>query len=149
MLAKTFFPAKPTENAQDDNEQMYPNPVCKMDKITREQIRKHLRKLKPYKAPGPDNIPNIVLSKCADLLIDRLYHIYTAMLQLDIYYNPWRQFTTVVLRKPGKPRYDVPKAYRPIALLNTQAKLLLAIIVEQLMFYAEKYNLLPANHFGG
>jgi hypothetical protein len=55
----------------------------------------------------------------------------------------------VVLRKPGKPQYDVPKAYRPIALLNTLGKLLTAIITEQLMYYTEKHTLLPPLHFGG
>ena len=149
ILARTFFPSKPPENEQNEYEQNYPTPVCKMDNITRDQIRRHLAKLKPYKAPGPDNIPNIVLSKCADILIDRLFHIYTAIINLGIYYDPWKQFTTVVLRKPGKPNYTIPKAYRPIALLNTLAKLLSAITAEQLMFYTEKYNLLPSNHFGG
>jgi len=55
----------------------------------------------------------------------------------------------VVLRKPGKPRYDTPKAYRPIALLNTLGKLLTAIIAEQLTYYTEKHTLLPPMHFGG
>ena len=149
MLARSFFPPKPPENTQGEQEHDYPTPICKMDDITRGQIRRHLAKLKPYKAPGPDSIPNIVLSKCADILTDRLYHIYTAIINLGIYYDPWKQFTTVVLRKPGKPSYTVPKAYRPIALLNTLAKLLSAITAEQLMFYAEKHNLLPPNHFGG
>jgi hypothetical protein len=120
-----------------------------MDTITHDQIRRHIRKLKPYKAPGPDNIPNIVLVKCADILVNRLYCIYTAILKKDIYFDPWKSFTTVVLHKPGKPKYNVPKAYRLIALLNTTAKLLSAIISEQLMFYVEHYNLLPVNHFGG
>jgi ribonuclease HI len=149
LLARTFFPPKPTENARHEQEQDYPAPVCKMDNITRDQIRRHLAKLKPYKAPGPDSIPNIVLTKCANILIDRLYHVYTAIMNLGLYYDPWKQFTTVVLRKPGKPNYSVPKAYRPIALLNTLAKLLSAVIAEQLSYYAEKYNLLPPNHFGG
>ena len=39
--------------------------------------------------------------------------------------------------------------YKPIVLLNTMGKLLMAIIVEQLTFYTEKYNLLPPMHFGG
>jgi ribonuclease HI len=68
---------------------------------------------------------------------------------MGIYFEPWKQFITVVLRKPGKPKYDVPKAYRPIALLNTIAKLLSAIVAEQLTYYAETYSLLPPNHFGG
>jgi hypothetical protein len=55
----------------------------------------------------------------------------------------------VVLRKPGKPRYDMLKAYHPIALLNTMGKLLTAIIAELLTYYTEKHTLLPAMHFGG
>ena len=149
LLAKTFFPARPSEATTRAPEQSYPDPVCKMDGITRDQIRRHLGKLKPYKAPGPDTIPNIVLSKCADILVNRLYHIFTAIIKLGIYHDPWKHFTTVVLRKPGKPKYNVPKAYRPIALLNTLAKLLSSVIAEQLMFYAEKHSLLPLNHFGG
>jgi hypothetical protein len=88
-------------------------------------------------------------SKCADILINRLYYIFSVILKLDLYYDLWKQFTMMVLQKPGKPRYNVPKAYRPIALLNTIAKLLLAIIAEQLMFCIEKHSLLPHNHFGG
>jgi hypothetical protein len=149
MLARTFFPEKPKASPTPDSVQEYPDPVCKLDNIMCDQIRRQLEKLKPYKAPGPDSIPNIVLSKCADILIHRLYYIYTAIIKLGIYYNPWKTFTTVVLQKPGKPKYNIPKAYRPIALLNTLAKLLSAIVAEQLMFYTEKYNLLPPNHFGG
>ena len=149
LLAKTFFPARPLEVDTHIPEQSYPNPVCKMNDITRDQIRRHLAKLKPYKAPGPDAIPNIALSKCADILVNRLFHIFYAIIKMGIYYDPWKHFTTVVLRKPGKPKYNVPKAYRPIALLNTLAKLLSSIIAEQLMFYAETHSLLPQNHFGG
>ena len=55
----------------------------------------------------------------------------------------------MVLRKLGKPRYDIPKVYRPIVLLNTMGKLLTAIISEQLTYYMEIYSLLPPTHFGG
>jgi len=54
-----------------------------------------------------------------------------------------------MLRKPGKPRYDVPKAYRPVTLVNTMAKLLSSIIAEDITHLAEKHQLLPTNHFGG
>jgi ribonuclease HI len=147
-LAKSFFPARPEDAGIDDNHE-YPPACCAPDKVTKEQIEFQIRKLKPYKAPGPDGIPNIVLMRCADLLLDRLLHIYCAMLKRNLHYAPWKTFTTVVLRKPGKPRYDVPKAYRPIALLNTTWKVLAAVIADQLTFYSEKYQLLPMNHFGG
>jgi len=83
------------------------------------------------------------------MITDRLYHIYVAMLENDLQYRPWKTFVTVVLRKPGKPRYDLPKAYRPIALLNTMWKVLMAIIADHITYASEKHQLLPANHFGG
>ena len=156
LLVKTFFPPKPTTvgevgdmDEDGQSEELEPEPICEMNKITRTQIGRHLAKLKPYKAPGPDGIPNIVLTRCADLLIDRLYFIFNAMVTRGLFYEPWKRFTTVVLRKPGKPKYNVPKAYRPIALINTLVKVLTAVLAEQLMYFAEHHHLLPANHFGG
>ena len=53
------------------------------------------------------------------------------------------------MRKLGKPRYDIPKAYRPIALLNTMVKLLTFIVAEEMSYLTEKHQLLPFTHFGG
>ena len=39
-----------------------------------------------------------------------------------------------MLCKPGKPRYDIPKAHQPIALMNTLGKLLSVIVAEDLSF---------------
>ena len=127
----------------------YPEACCKPGQITKEQIATQIRKLKPFKAPGPDGIPNVVLIKCADILINRLLHIYKAMVERNLHYAPWKTFTTVVLRKPEKPRYDVPKVYRPIALLNTMWKVLAAVIADQLTYITEKHQLLPSLPFGG
>ncbi len=146
-LARSFFPAKPADPGIPAD-YAYPNACSKPSQVTKEQIAHHISKLKPYKAPGPDSIPNIVLMRCANLLIDRLYPIYKAMAKRNLHYVPWKTFTMVVLRKPGKPRYDVPKAYRPIALLNTMWKVLAAIIADQLSYLSERHHLLPAHHFG-
>ena len=43
----------------------------------------------------------------------------------------------------------MPKAYRPIALLNTMWKVITAIIANHITYVTEKYQLLLANHFGG
>ena len=148
VLAKSFFPAKPLQEQTEPNVD-YPPQCEKAGKITRESITRQLRKLKPYKAPGPDGIPNIVLTKCADLLVDRLHHIFTAIYDKKLYHAPWKNFTAIVLRKPGKANYDIPKAYRPIALINTMWKVLTAILANQLTHFAEKHRLLPDHHFGG
>ena len=116
---------------------------------SKSQLEKVIRKLAPYKAPGPDGIPNIVLQKCFEPLADYLLHLYRAILTLDEYYDPWQEFTTVVLRKPDKPNYELPKAYRPIALISTMAKVLTAIVADNISKLVEQHNLLPKTHFGG
>ena len=148
ILAKGFFPTKPPADNTLAN-CTYP-PECKSTgMITAEQIHTQLKKLKPYKAPGLDGILNIVLTKSADLIVERLMHIYQAMLEERLMYKLWKEFITVVLRKPGKPRYDMLKAYRPIALLNMMWKVVMAIIANHITYVMEKHQLLPNNHFGG
>ena len=147
MLTANFFPPRPPEDSPLHF--VYPEPICELQHVPKEQIKRQLAKLKPYKAPGPDGIPNIVLTKCANVLTSRLYFIYKAIINLREYYEPWKLSATVVLRKPGKPRYDTPKAYRPIALLNTMSKVLTALMAELMTFYTETHQLLPAHHFGG
>ena len=149
VLAKCFFPPKPSIPTSQAPAIAQQEADLEALDITREQVLRQLRRLKPYKAPGPDGIPNVVLTKCVDIIADRLLGIYSAMLELDLQYEPWKRFTTVVLRKPGKPRYDLPKAYRPIALLNTMAKVMTAIIADHISYLSEKHQLLPAHHFGG
>jgi hypothetical protein len=132
MLAKSFFPPKP--QCDTPFHFVYPKPMCNLDPVNKEQVKRNIAKLKPFKAQGPDGILNIVLIKCTDILLNRLFYIYTAMIERRIYYDPWKQSTTVVLHKPGKPCYNTPKAYHPIALLNKMSKVLTAIMSELLIF---------------
>ena len=127
----------------------YPAPLPDPPPPDKQQLEKVIRKLSPYKAPGPDGIPNIVLQKCFDLIADHILQIYKAILTLEVYYDPWREFSTIVLRKPNKPNYEVPKAYRPIALISTMAKVLTALIADNVSQLVEQHRLLPNTHFGG
>ena len=72
-----------------------------------------------------------------------MLEIYRATSTLNMYSNRWQVWDTIVLRKPGKPRYDVPKAHRPIALMNTLRKLLSALVAEDLTYMCDHYGLLP------
>jgi hypothetical protein len=69
---------------------------------------------------------------------------------LDLGYVPklWRTAKIVALKKPGKSDYTLPKAYRPISLLPTISKGLESIVAARLSYLAERYSLLPTNHFG-
>ncbi|KAF4233525.1 hypothetical protein CNMCM6805_009182 [Aspergillus fumigatiaffinis] len=68
---------------------------------------------------------------------------------LGYYPDQWKRARIVVLRKPGKPDYTVPEAYRPISLLNTLEKILEAVMARRLSFWAENHKLLPDTQFGG
>ena len=90
-----------------------------------------------------------MLKRSIDTISDHLYYIFRAIFELDIYLDEWRISTTVVLRKPGKPSYKEPKAYRPIALLNTLGKLFSSIVADDLSHFCETREVLPKNQFGG
>jgi hypothetical protein len=77
----------------------------------KEDIARIIQKLSPYKALGPDGILNIVLQKCLDDIADHLLYIYKAILELEEFFDLWREFTTVLLTKTDKPNYEIPKAY--------------------------------------
>lgn len=55
----------------------------------------------------------------------------------------------MVLQKLGKPDYSIPRAYRPISLLNTLRKLLEIVIARRLSYLAKKHGLLPDTQFRG
>ncbi|KIN94669.1 hypothetical protein M404DRAFT_83027, partial [Pisolithus tinctorius Marx 270] len=147
LFAKALFPPPPAQSTVPQNYD-YPDPVTRWTPITKDQLARTIKNLSPYKAPGPDGVANIVFQKSPSLQ-DHLLHLFNAVFTLRTYYEPWRESTTVILRKPGKPDYTTPKAYRPIALLNTTAKLLSAIVAERTTHILEDHQLLPATHFGG
>lgn len=146
-LAKAFFPPPPDIPLVPLS--CYPEPANIFKIFTRAQIVRTIGKLAAYKAPGPDGIPNVVLKETSELITDHLYYIFKAIFDLDVYPEEWRESTTVVLRKPGKPSYEEPKAYRPIALLNTLGKLFSTLVADDLSHFCETREVLPKNQFGG
>ncbi len=100
------------------------------------------------KAPGPDQIPNRILKAVAEWLIPHLHTIFNAGLRNGYHPHAWKQAITLALRKPGKDDYTTPKAYRPIALLNTMGKLLELVIGRRLSELAETNGLLPDTQMG-
>jgi hypothetical protein len=148
VIAESFFPPPPATSTVPADYR-YPKPVAYKARFTREQISRTVSKLSPYKTPGPDGIPNIVFKQTIDIVLDHLYYIYNASLQNGYYFPSWLESLTAVIRKPGRQAYDIPKAYRPIALLNTIAKIFTALVAEDITTLAEQHKLLPACHFGG
>ena len=83
------------------------------------------------------------------MLINHLYFLFRAIFELNTYLDQWKESIMVVLRKPGKPSYEDPKAYQPITLLNMLGKLFSTIAANKISFFCETRDLFPPNQFGG
>ena len=127
MLYETFFPHS-LNRANADASCQYPEPVCEFAPITDEQILRAIRCLSPYKAPGPNSICHIIFIKTSDILVPWMGHLFRATFLLNYFPEEWLTSKTVVIRKPGHPNYGLPKAYRPIALLDTMSTILSACV---------------------
>jgi len=75
-------------------------------------------------------------------------HLFNACLRIEYHSKKFKQANTIVLRKPNKPNYSSPKAYRSIALLNILGKALESIIANKLSILAEANGMLPMEQMG-
>ncbi|KAJ7576681.1 hypothetical protein C8J56DRAFT_764553, partial [Mycena floridula] len=55
----------------------------------------------------------------------------------------------IVLRKPGRGNYALPKSHRPIALYEVIEKSQDAVRAGLLSYVSKEHQLLPATHIGG
>jgi hypothetical protein len=97
-LALSFFLPPPAVSHVPSN-QVYPLHLKGIRFFSWARIHQVIHSLSPYKAPGPDKIPNIVLMKCVEALIDHLFYIYRAVLELNVYHPRWLELLTLVLQK--------------------------------------------------
>ena len=148
LLEASFFPTPPEADLQDLFSARYPQPID-MPPISEREITDTLRKTAPHKSSGPDEIPPHILIRFLPELLPCLLHLFNACWQGGHHPRAFRDSFTVVLRKPAKGDYTIPKSYRPIALLNTMGKALESIIATRISWAAEKYSLLPPTHVGG
>ena len=54
----------------------------------------------------------------------------------------------ILLKKPGKPDYTDPNAFRPISLLSILGNAIEAVMAERISYLVEKHGFLPLNHYG-
>lgn len=148
VLAENFFPPPVRAGLTDIEGYRYPRELSMSQEVTADEIRDMLKTIAPDKAPGSDSIPNRFLRECRDVVAEPLAKLFQSCLRRSYHPTRFRHSRTVVLRKPQKPAYDVAKAYRPKALLNTLGKVLGKIVARRMSALAEEHNLLPVTQMG-
>ena len=147
-LAQEFFPEPTPVDLSDIPNTVYPEEIPVDCEITPGEVQKIFSQLAAYKAPGPDQIPNLFLKQTKTELSELVAPFMQACIQKGYLPKPFKTSTTVVLRKPQKPDYSKAWAYRPIALLNTISKVLEALVAKRLSTEAEERNLFPQHQMG-
>ncbi|KAF8655068.1 hypothetical protein AX14_008208 [Amanita brunnescens Koide BX004] len=110
-----------------------------------------LRPTSNSSAPGPDHVTwrHIKLALSFPETDAALVALFNRVCLTGIWPSCFKDSISVIIPKPNKPDYSIPKAYCPIALLNTMGKLLTKILANRLQHDAAQYGLLHREQFGG
>lgn len=148
LLKSTFFPPPPPADLNDIAGSFYPaSGQCPVI-ISKSEITEALQRLKADKAPGLDGISNRILKACAGKLSELLAPLSQACISQSYHPQAFKMANTITMKKPDKGDYTTPKAYRPIALLNTLGKVFESIIGKRITYLAEVHHLLPETQMG-
>ena len=99
-------------------------------------------------SPGPDHL---IWTHLKHLVAHtEVASLFLWITNACLWVGEWlKESKTMVIPKPGKLMYNVPKAFRPIILLNTMGKLFKKMIASYLQFEAVKEGILHSCQFGG
>jgi ribonuclease HI len=147
IFRNTLFPTPP--RASSPNWDKYRPGSWKWSSLTASELELACSAKIKGKTPGPDSISQDIILKAYRAIPDVFYQLYSCL--LDIGYHPkcWKQATGAILKKPGKPDYSAPKAYRVISLLNCLGKVSERILAQRLGYLAETTTLLHPSQIGG
>lgn len=117
--------------------------------FTPHELSQVIDNLKPGKAPGSDEITNQAIQAGGKTLLRALRCVANSCLLSGLFPSQWKVARTAILRKPHKPDYANPSAYRPIALLSCMGKVVDSVIANRFKSQAEASGVLPPGHYGG
>jgi len=142
-----LFPAPP--EAINPNWDSYKSQNWKWPELLHIEVENaYLGKIKE-KTPGLDLITQEIIHKAYKAIPEVFYKLYSKLINTGYHSTNWRQATGAILKKPNKPDYSIPKAYRVISLLNCLGKVSERILAQRLSFLAKTTNLLHNSQIGG
>jgi len=126
-------------------------PTFSWPSFSKEEFRITIANCNNASAPGPDKLLwshlKIILkdNKCLGIII----YIANACIELGYWPSHFKRSMTVVIPKPNKKSYNLPKSFRPIVLLNTVGKLIEKVIRERLQFTTAANDFIHPSQLGG
>ncbi|XP_050558906.1 uncharacterized protein LOC126912164 [Spodoptera frugiperda] len=147
LLAETFYPEDREDD--DDSDHCRTRQLAKLvnacgdgeqhdPPFTLSELQRSISSFNPKKAPGADGFTADICSRAINCNPGYFLSLINRCLAYHHFPKTWKEATVVVLRKPGKDKYTVPKSYRPIGLLPVLGKVFEKMLVARL-----KFHLLP------
>lgn len=115
--------------------------------ITESELTSILLQIKATKAPGLDNIPNILLKNLPEEAVKLLVRIFNSCMKLNYFPSEFKKAKVVAVHKASKPRNN-PSSYRPISLLSNLGKIYEKCILYRMNEFAVANNLIIKEQFG-
>jgi hypothetical protein len=116
--------------------------------ITLEEIKKEITKKKPHSAPGPTDIPYIILKNLGTKSLQVLTIIFNNILSTGETPQDWKKGTIYPIPKPKEWMGDI-NITRPITLLETARKLFMNILNNRLATVFSQNKILSPNNWAG
>jgi hypothetical protein len=138
----------PNADLTDIPNASYPAEMPYPMSISEDEISSVIKQWHLFKAAGSDSIPFFVLKCLGSPLVSYLQPFFQACINLSYYPIAFCHYNTVPPRKPGKADFSAPGVWLPIALPNTQGKVLESAIAWRISILSEEHSLLPAQHMG-
>lgn len=134
-------PPKLPDNEPPDLQDVHPN-------LTRDEIGSALFDQDPGKAPGVSQNSFLVVRRAWG--VDEGLIIALARRCVDLGHHPrdLKKSIAIALRKPKKPDYSDPKAYRLIQLLECLGKVIERVVAVRLAHMVGTHHLVSENQFG-
>jgi hypothetical protein len=98
-------------------------------------IKRILSSLNTKKSSGLDDIPAIVLKKCAPELAPILTRLFRISCDTGIFPESWKAARVQYIPKKGSK--SLPSNYRPISILSVLCKVMEKLINSQILKYLE------------
>ncbi len=132
ILRRKFFLSSSQANVNDIAESFILLTVSFNSRITEDEVKQTIKRVKADKASSASDISNRALQASLAELTSVLTSLFNACVTHKYYSKQFKKTQTIVLRKLKKSDYIDSKTYRFIALLNIMSKTLKSIMIKRL-----------------
>ena len=146
FAAQSQEPVLPVDYVRPEIHQRQSEHKLENIRITEDDVRAELRKLKTGKSVGPDGVSNELLKLITGSVVQSLTSLYNRVIQTGTYPDLWKQANVSPVHKKGSRQEK--KNYRPISLLSTTGKVLERILFNKMYSFLTENNLLTWRNSG-